>query len=211
MQADKLVLLNRVQPVNLLQSVPSPEESSLARQAREGSASAYGELVRLHHVRVFGFLLALTRHRQDAEDLTQETFVRAWEKIHHYDPALPILPWLLTIARRQSIAALRRSRPLPADFEYYPPPSDPAPGGRALWLWEVARRELSAEAFSALWLHYREELPIMEMAAILGKREGTVKVLLHRARKALAAHVRSPASEQAFSDNPLAKTSTSLS
>jgi len=197
--------------VNLLQSVPSPEESSLARQAREGSASAYGDLVRLHHVRVFGFLLALTRHRQDAEDLTQETFLRAWEKIHHYDPALPILPWLLTIARRQSIAALRRSRPLPADFECHPSTSDPAPGGRALWLWEVARRELSAEAFSALWLHYREELPVREIAGVLGKREGTVKVLLHRARKALAAHVRSPAAEPPLPETSLSETFTSLS
>jgi RNA polymerase sigma-70 factor, ECF subfamily len=192
-------------------AAPSPEESALARQARDGSASAYGDLVRLHHVRVFGFLLALTRHRQDAEDLTQETFVRAWEKIHHYDPSLPMLPWLLTIARRQSIATLRRSRPLPADFELESSASDPASGGRALWLWEVARRELSADAFSALWLHYREELPVRETAAILGKREGTVKVLLHRARKALAAHVRSPASEQAFADSPLSDTSTSLS
>jgi RNA polymerase sigma-70 factor (ECF subfamily) len=45
---------------------------------------------------------------------------------------------------------------------------------------------LSPEAYSALWLHYREELPLKEVAGVLGKREGAVKVLLHRARKNLA-------------------------
>jgi RNA polymerase sigma-70 factor (ECF subfamily) len=140
-------------------------------------------LVHRYHARVFAFLLTLTRHRQDAEDLTQETFLRAWNKIHHYDPAMPLLPWLFTLARRLSIAALRRSRPLPEDWSY---PADPEPPVQAAWLWEVARHRLSPEAYSALWLHYREELPLKEVAGVLGKREGAVKVLLHRARKNLA-------------------------
>jgi RNA polymerase sigma-70 factor (ECF subfamily) len=167
-------------PVN---ASPPPDDSLLARQAREGSSAAFGTLVHHYHGRVFAFLLTLTRHRQDAEDLTQETFLRAWNKLHHYDPALPLLPWLFTLARRQSIRALRKSRPLPADLEF---PPEPEPANPAPWLWDVAKRELSTDAYSALWLHYREELPLKEVAAILGKREGAVKVLLHRARKTLA-------------------------
>lgn len=144
-------------------------------------------LVHRYHARVFGFLLTLTRHRQDAEDLTQETFLRAWNKFAKYDPALPLLPWLLTLARRQSITALRRTKPLPEQAAPSFAPDTPDP---ALWLWELAKRELPPDAYSALWLHYREELPLKDVAGILGKREGAVKVILHRARKTLAASVR---------------------
>lgn len=170
-----------------MNSLTSPDDTLLARQAREGSSAAFGTLVHRYHARVYGFLLTLTRHRQDAEDLTQETFLRAWNKLHLFDPGLPLLPWLFTIARRLSIAALRKSRPLPADL---PLPEQAAPTCSSLWLWEVAKRELSTDAYSALWLHYREELPLKEVAGVLGKREGAVKVILHRARKSLAESLR---------------------
>lgn len=164
------------------------DDATLARHARDGSSAAFGGLVHRHHERVFGFLLALTRHREDAEDLTQETFLRAWRKIHRYDPSLPMLPWLLTMARRLSIAALRRKRPLPelAVEETAPPNS------HAERLWELAKTQLTPVAYSALWLHYREELPLAQVATILGKREGAVKVILHRSRKTLSECARSP-------------------
>ena len=164
------------------------DDAALARLARDGSSVAFCELVHRHHERVFGFLLGLTRHRQDAEDLTQETFLRAWKKLHRYDPSMPLLPWLLTMARRLSIAALRRKRPLPelAAEETAPPNS------HAERLWELAKNQLTPVAYSALWLHYREELPLAQVAAILGKREGAVKVILHRSRKTLSECVRAP-------------------
>ena len=159
------------------------DDATLAREAQGGSTAAFGSLVSRHHVRVFAFLLQLTRHRQDAEDLTQETFVRAWNKLHCYDPSQPLLPWLLMMARRLSIAALRRSRPLPPGFSMV---QDPEPPLADYPIWELARRELTSDSFSALWLHYHEDLPLREVAAVLGKREGAVKVVLHRARKTLA-------------------------
>jgi RNA polymerase sigma-70 factor (ECF subfamily) len=166
------------------------EDPTLARLARDGSSAAFGMLVKRYHVRVFAFLMTLTKHRQDAEDLTQETFLRAWDKIHRYDPALPLLPWLFTIARRQSIAALRRKKPLPEVVDGI---DQSEPTNASLRLWELARRELPTESYSALWLHYREELPLKEVAVVLGKREGAVKVILHRARKVLAERARGSA------------------
>lgn len=164
------------------------DDPLLARQARDGSADAFGELVHRYHTRVFAFLLTLTRHRQDAEDLTQETFLRAWEKFHRYDPAQPLLPWLFTLARRQSIRALRRKRPpLPPEAVE---PSQPAPTDRALWLWDQAKARLTPASYSALWLHYHEELPLKQVAKILGKREGAIKVTLHRARQTLVTVAR---------------------
>jgi len=167
--------------VNL--SPENPDDSLLARQARAGSSAAFEELVHRYHGRVFGFLLTLTRQRQDAEDLTQETFVRAWKKIDRFDAGRPLLPWLLTIGRRLSIARLRKVRPLPRELPF---PAEPEPVRSGRWLWDVARHELSEDAYAALWLHYCEDLPLREVGRILGKREGAVKVMLHRARKTLA-------------------------
>lgn len=163
---------------------PTPDEAALVRESRAGSPAAFDRLVHELHPRVFGFLLTLTRNRQDAEDLTQDTFVRAWRKLHHFDPSRPLLPWLLTIARRQSISMLRKKRPLPAlEIDTIIPAPEPS---IAPDLWRIAERHLTRDAFSALWLHYREDLPLAEVGRILGKREGAVKVLLHRARKTLA-------------------------
>ncbi|BCX47009.1 hypothetical protein HAHE_09170 [Haloferula helveola] len=165
-----------------------PDDAMLARESRAGSLASFDRLVHRHHPKVFAFLLTLTKHRQDAEDLTQETFVRAWKKIDRYDPSLPILPWLLTIARRLSIDMLRKRKPIPA-IEADPVLLPPAPSAGPD-LWRTAERHLSPDAFSALWLHYRDELPLAEVGRILGKKEGAVKVMLHRARKSLAEHLR---------------------
>lgn len=167
-------------------------ETDLAARARAGSVDAFGGLVGIHHSAVFGFLLALVRHRQDAEDLSQETFLRAWKKFHRYDTAQPLLPWLFTIARRLSIAALRRRRPIPAAA--IEPPDAPRPD-RSLWLWETARATLPPDSYAALWLHYREELPLKDVATVLGKREGAIKVVLHRARKSLVTNLRTGGAE----------------
>lgn len=162
----------------------SIDDATLARRAQGGSCADFDALVHRYHSRVFGFLLTLTRHRQDAEDLTQETFLRAWDKIRRYNPEMPLLPWLFTLARRQSITALRRKRPpLPAEAMI---PNHPEPETRTHLLWTLAEMHLTPLSYSALWLHYREELQLKDVARILEKREGAVKVLLHRARKSLA-------------------------
>ena len=162
------------------------DDAALAVLARDGSSEAFGALVHRYHGRVFAFLITLTRHRQDAEDLTQETFLRAWDKFGRYDPERPLLPWLLTLARRQSLTALRRIRRVPEEIIA---PTAPEPENLSLRLWNLAKSQLTPTAYSALWLHYREELPLKEVAAIIGKREGAVKVILHRARQTLDASV----------------------
>lgn len=162
-------------------------EAALVERSQRGSAAAFGELVHHYHGRVFGFLLTLSRHRQDAEDLTQDTFLLAWKKFGQFDPSLPLLPWLFILARRQSIAALRKARPLP---QILPFPAEAEPVLSAPWLWEMAKLKLKPDAYSAVWLHYNEDMSVRDVAAILGKREIAVKVLLHRARKTLAETLR---------------------
>lgn len=166
-----------------------PEDARLVRESRAGSLASFDRLVQRHHSRVFAFLMTLTRHRQDAEDLTQETFVRAWRKFDRFDPELPLMPWLLTIGRRLSISMLRKRKPA---LEAVPEPIVLPPEAPDLEIWRLAEAQLSSDAFSALWLHYRDDLPLVEVGRILGKKEGAVKVMLHRARKSLAEHLQNP-------------------
>ena len=109
----------------------------------------------------------------------QEAFIKAFAALGRYrrKGETRFVSWLLTIARRQSIAALRKKKPIPN-----PDPvvqsSDPwqaAPDDSASrQLWALASKHLSPEARAALWLHYREELPLDQVARVLGKRTGAV-------------------------------------
>jgi len=182
-----------------ISSPPLAERSDeeLARRARAGSLSAYGELVKRFETRVF------TLHRRrgwsasDAEDLTQEAFVRTWQSLDRWRPTERFSPWLFTIAlrtgmkearsrarraARERIAAETRTR---RDADR-PGPIDRVgdPDGRDLWA--LADEVLSEAARTALWLVYAEDLSPAEAARVLGKSAVSVRVMLHRARKTLA-------------------------
>ena len=75
-----------------------------------GTRPSFEQLVSEHEERIFNFILQFLRHRQDAEDLTQETFVKAYRSFDRYDPLLPFAPWLFTIARRTVASHFRSAR-----------------------------------------------------------------------------------------------------
>lgn len=164
----------------------------LAVQAREGDLSAFDELVRRHHGRIWRFHHVMTRDPHWAADLTQETFLTAFRRLEQYDPARPWLPWLLAIARHKCTDHWRRRGPETLQLEpsLSAPGSDPrqATADRETWhdLWDWAHRHLPLLQVQALWLRYHEDLPVRTIARILGKAETHVKVLLFRARRTLA-------------------------
>src|SRR5262249_57220548 len=101
------------------------EEVELARRARRGDAAAFDELVRHFHRPVHRFCWRLVRSA-DAEDLAQDTFVRAFVHFERFDPERPVLPWLIAIARRLCLDLLRRRKAM-ADAAASPPSGPPAP------------------------------------------------------------------------------------
>src|SRR4051812_46809710 len=82
---------------------PCAAEAALIRDAAAGDTRAFGELVHTHHRRVFNFLNQMTRQHQDAEDLTQQTFVKAFHHLARFDQQRPLINWLLTIARNSAL------------------------------------------------------------------------------------------------------------
>lgn len=169
---------------------PSPE--ALATKCQAGSHEAFAALVQLFHERIFRYLFHLTGNRQDAEDLTQETFLKAYTGMLRYSPNYSLATWLFTIAKRTASShfrSLRVHEPLPEEDQCCSPAADPASSLAARdeqdYLWEAARR-LKPKQFEALWLRYGEGFSVAEVARIMGANLIYVKVLLHRGRNALA-------------------------
>lgn len=171
------------------------DDRRLARRIARGDEDACVELVRAHHRSIFAFLLHLCRHRQSAEDVTQETFAAAWAGIGGFNGTSSLATWLHRIAYRKFVDLRRRDR-LPAA----PPP--PAPGGREprhedpldrLVADEESRRlrlavaELDDAARETIVLHYFQGLSYREMADVLDQPTGTVKWWTSRALAQLKA------------------------
>jgi len=169
---------------------PHDDEAMLVREALNGGAHAFEQIVRTYDRRVFHFLHQMTRQRQDAEDLAQQTFIKAFQHLDRFDTGRPLINWLLTIARRTALNHFRSSR----KWESVPDETAAvglSPAGQAEerdqsdHLWERARATLSRREFEILWLRFAEELSIQETAQVVGLTQTHVKVLVHRARKAL--------------------------
>lgn len=167
-----------------------PDESAIVLAASRGNRGAFEQLVHLHHQRVLNFVYQMTRQRQDAEDITQQTFVKAFQHIDRVDPTRPIINWLLTIARRTTLNHFRSVR----KWEYVPTElasGEPSPARqleqqeRSDNLWARARRVLSQREFEVLWLRVAEEMSVEETARVVGLTQIHVKVLVHRARQHL--------------------------
>ena len=172
------------------------EEAALARGAASGRREDFGELARRFEAPLFRYLLALCGSREDAEELTQETLLRAWRNMGRYDPHWRFSTWLFTLGRRLSISRHRRRRTpegVRVELDSLAGSADPRSAlaereGRDQ-LWSLAERVLGEEQRSALWLRYAEDLSAEEIARIQGRRAGAVRVALHRARLLLAEHL----------------------
>ncbi len=175
-------------------TVVSPEPAALsseelAVQARKGCPDAFESLVERHEQRVFHYLCQLVGNRNDAEDLTQLTFIKAYRGLSHYDPDFGFATWLFTIAKRTAATFHRRPRPdLLALRETNVDENDPAVmldrKDRDHALWDIART-LKPNQYEALWLRYGEGFSVGEIAGIMRITPIHVKVLLFRARRQL--------------------------
>lgn len=171
-------------------------EAALVAGAREGDEIAWLRLVSAHQEALFrlAFLvLGSSFSAADAEDVTQEAFVRAYLNLDKFDDSRPLRPWLLGIAanlarnRRRSAgrywAALKRWW-LQNDETAAAPAHEIPSESRELW---QAVQDLSRQAQEVIYLFYFLELSEAETAAALDVPAGTVKSRLYRARQQLRA------------------------
>jgi RNA polymerase sigma-70 factor (ECF subfamily) len=165
-------------------------DEELARDARTGSLSAFEELVCRYEGRIFQFLRQRVGNTEDAEDLTQLVFVKAYRALGRFDPSRRLSPWLYTIAHRAAVSHYRARRPDPPPAEEEADRASPdvlvAEREEERGLWQWARSHTSEDQFTALWLRVQEDLSVKEIAGAMRKTRASVKVLLHRGRARLA-------------------------
>jgi RNA polymerase sigma-70 factor (ECF subfamily) len=173
-------------------SAPSLSDEELACRAQQGCADSFEQLMRRFQAPVLHFL----RRRgaaAEAEDLLQETFLRAYAGLHQYRSRWRFATWLFTIARRVNVT-YHRLPPRPEGREAALALSESGwlgPVEAALqedsrrYLWARAKQVLSEEEATALWLHYGEDLSTRDIAAVLGRSREAVKAMLFRSRKRL--------------------------
>jgi len=172
--------------------VTQPSEEELARRAQAGCLASFELLVRRLQVPLVHFLRRRTS-LAEADDLAQETFLRAFENLQRYDHSYRFRPWLFTIAHRLSINASRRTRPDDerADLDHLadqrPSPAELADAEEQReQLWQTAMDLLGAVEVTALWLYYAERMTTEEIGRVVGRSRSAVKTMLHRARRRLA-------------------------
>jgi RNA polymerase sigma-70 factor, ECF subfamily len=178
------------------QSPEAVQLSGLITRFLAGEEEAFARLVEACAGRLFNFLLRFARNSHDAEDLAQETFLKAYRNLGRFDPSRPFLPWLFTIARRTALNHLRSVRPTEELSEDLVAGESGLGAVEALAarddsdrLWRLARR-LKPRQYQALWLRYGEGLELTEVAGIMRTNAIYLKVILHRARRALLDHAR---------------------
>ena len=175
-----------------------PPDQALAVRAREGDGHAFTELVRRHQERVFRIVYRMLRNRDEAEDVTQVTFVRAFRSLLKYKEEFPFHPWLYRIAVNAALTQIeKRKRDRAVDIEQVPERYIvPKPGGEESPLDVTGRREMIDRIERALpelpeeqrlvfLLRVNEGLSYDEIAETLEIPRGTVMSRLSRAREAL--------------------------
>lgn len=173
----------------MAESVETLEQ--LAAKAKAGCSASFGEIVEQTKNRLFTYLMQLVGNEQDAEDLAQEAYLKAWRNLHSFNGRARFTTWLYTIAKNTAFTHLRRKRTHQSIDELEEVlTADPVrqqPEGESIW--RIAR-ELKPKFYETLWLFYAEGFSLKETAVIMKTNAVTVRVNLYRARAALAKKVR---------------------
>jgi len=173
--------------------VTPADEDRLLHDLRAGAPEACAELVRAHYQVVYRFLAHLTRDVHLAEDLTQETFAAAWEKIATFQGRSTLATWLHRIAYSKFIDLLRSEERAAVRRELVARSATAIDPFDAVLANDEARHlsrtlhDLDVSERTLLVLHYFQGLSYRDMADVLGEPVGTVKWRTAEALKGLRA------------------------
>jgi RNA polymerase sigma-70 factor (ECF subfamily) len=162
-------------------------DANLIYEILAGDAEAYAILVRRYQKPIFNLMLRMTSSDEDAMDLTQDTFVRSYEKLEQFKASSPFFPWLYTIGMnlaRDFQRKLRASRNALEALSGDPdPPSNPGENlHESVEAEQVSHllQTLPVDYREALILRFHEGLSVTELASALGISASGAKMRIHR-------------------------------
>ncbi|HVM76783.1 MAG TPA: sigma-70 family RNA polymerase sigma factor [Candidatus Paceibacterota bacterium] len=168
-------------------------EEKLIKDAIRGSSSAFGALYDHYQPMIYRFVLVKVGSREEAEDITHQVFLSAWQNVRTYKHrGHPFSSWLYQIARNQVIDHYRSKKSDVSidvmDPEYFAAQASMSADLMLKLDVEKVRRavaELKPDYQDVIIMRFIEDLPLKETAAAMGKTEGAVKLIQHRAIKEL--------------------------
>jgi RNA polymerase sigma-70 factor (ECF subfamily) len=170
-----------------LQSAQDTDEMELVRRFKAGETQVFDQIVERHFEPIGRLVARLMAWRGDVQDVVQETFIVAFEKLAQFQGRSQLRTWLSTIALRTARRSLRMRRIAfwKSDAEVVFVPDCPVESRERAEKVRAAVRNLGESLREVVVLHYLEGESIQATAEILGLRVNTVEVRLHRARKLL--------------------------
>src|SRR5688572_13409552 len=177
-----------------------PTDRDLVDSARSGDGEAFGQLVRRHQQRIHRLAVHMLRDRAEAEDVTQETFIRAYQALARFDGRSEPYTWFYRITINLSLNRIRSRRTSrtthdtddpqleKALIDKKPETSDPSNSAQRRELYEVLVKgidQLSDTLRTTLILVCIDGRSHEDVAAILGAPEGTIAWRIHEARRKL--------------------------
>lgn len=180
-----------------MRTFPELNDEQCATLAQQGNKHAFSELVTRHQDAVYRFLVRLTRMPDTAQDLTQDTFLRAYQGMASWRPEAQWKTWVFRIARNLSIDLLRRGQhvnfvELTDERDVICPDAGPEARMETVQRYRMLEAALAAlvpEHREILLLREIEDMSYEEIAVILNIKPGTVKSRIARARAALLTHI----------------------
>jgi RNA polymerase sigma-70 factor (ECF subfamily) len=173
---------------------------ALVDRAQQGDRDALEELYLIHFDRIYGYLHVSVGNRHDAEDLTTQTFLKMLESIGKFRwQSAPFSAWLFRIAHNLAMDHFRATKRWQPEEEVPEPPPDETTSAEAGAFESIGRKsmlelidELSPEQQQVLTLKFVFNFANAEAATILGKTEGAIKSLQHRALASLQKQLEKP-------------------
>lgn len=171
------------------------DEQNLVHQAKQGDEEAFAQLYESYFDRIYRYVMLRMGDRMEAEDITQEVFLKAVRSIHTFKwKGIPFSAWLFCIARNEVIDTMRKKGKQPTVPLSQLPAIPASSAGNPCPVAELeldmeqlraATRRLTQAQQEVISLRFSAELSIAEVASLMGKRQGAVKALQHSAILAL--------------------------
>jgi RNA polymerase sigma-70 factor (ECF subfamily) len=170
-------------------------EARLTERALQGDREAFGDLYELYLDDLYRYVFYRLNHKEDAEDLTEQVFLKAWAGLSSFRGEVPFKSWIYRIARNAVVDHYRMRKPeLPVEGQKLPAgghnhPLDSALAQESTELLAEAISKLSALHQDVLILRFVNGSSTEETARILERSVGAIRVLQHRALKSVKSHL----------------------